>query len=142
MAYEQAIMPTHRTMVGELKRSLLPEFVGENFIKYWRVRFDTARIHALWEDDLQKSQRIAAAVEGSLITVGEGRRELGYAVDSAQPDYYLRKVTMQAVPADKPMTPVARVTETVPVVTEPGSGEEETVVKPPPQGESAEAATE
>jgi len=135
LAWRGAVMPMQKIIAGELKRSLIGEF--QDNPNLFRVRFDASKIHALWEDDTQKAQRIAALVEGSILTVGDGRRELGYPVDPTQPDYYLRKVTMQAVPADDPMAQVARVTETAPttpadVVVDPGT------VVPPAEGEAAD----
>ncbi len=135
LAWRGAVMPMQKIIAGELKRSLIWEF--QDNPNLFRVRFDASKIHALWEDDTQKAQRIAALVEGSILTVGDGRRELGYPVDPTQPDYYLRKVTMQAVPADDPMAQVARVTETAPttpadVVVDPGT------VVPPAEGEAAD----
>lgn len=138
LAWRGALMPMQKIMAGELKRSLVGDFQKNPDL--FRVRFDASKIHALWEDDLQKAQRVVATAEGSLITVGEARRELGYVVDGTQPDYYLRKVTVQAVPATDPMAQVARVTQTSPgaptdLVTDPGT------VKPVTEGDpAAEAA--
>ena len=109
MAWRQAVIPTQEDFADELNRSLLPEFHDNENL--FRFRFDIAKVHGLWEDSKDKSDRVIAEVEGSLLTVGEGRRELGYAADEIH-DYYLRKVTVQAVPADDPLQPVARVTET------------------------------
>ena len=130
LAWRGAIMPMQKIMAGELKRSLVGDFQKNQSL--FRVRFDASKIHALWEDDLQKSQRVANAVESSLITVGEGRRELGYAAD-AKHDFYLRKVTVQAVPADDPMKPVERITQTIAPGTEPAP-DGDPIVKPPPVG--------
>lgn len=138
LAWRGALMPEQKIIAGEMRRSLMGEFQDNPSL--FRVRFDASKIHALWEDDLQKGQRVSLAVENSIITVGEARRELGYPVDSTQPDYYLRKVTMQAVPTTDPMAQVARVTETAAttptdVVTDPGK------VTPPPEGEAADGET-
>lgn len=122
LAWRGAIMPMQKIMAGELKRSLLGDFQANTSL--FRVRFDASKIHALWEDDTQKAQRVANLVGASMITVGEGRRELGYPADTKH-DFYIRRVTEQAVPANDPMAQVARVTETSPtapadVVTDPG----------------------
>ncbi len=134
-------MPEQKIIAGEIRRSLIPEFQTDQFAHLFRVRFDSSKIHALWEDDLQKAQRIVTLTEGSIMTVGQAQRELGLPVDSTQKDYYLRKVTVQAVPADDPMAQVARVTETnaappTDVVTDPGK------VTPPPEGETDSATSE
>jgi HK97 family phage portal protein len=136
LAWRGSIMPTQKAMARELKRSLVGEFQKQ--ASRYRVRFDVSKIHALWEDDQQKAQRVATTAENSLITVGEARRELGYPAD-AKHDFYLRKVTVQAVPADEPMKPVARITETSPTPPPaPGSEEETGKVKPPGEGEPEE----
>ena len=121
LAWRGAIMPEQKIMAGELKRSLLPEFQSNTSL--FRVRFDASKIHALWEDDTQKATRIAALVDGSILTVGEGRRELGYAADQTH-DFYLRNTNLQAVPANDPMTPVTPPTrESVGTVTPPLEGD-------------------
>ena len=137
LAWQGALMPEQKIIAGEIRRALMGEFQDNPGL--FRVRFDASKIHALWEDDLQKNQRVSLAVENSIITVGEARRELGFPVDSGQKDYYLRKVTVQAVPADDPMAKVARVTETSP--TPPTDvAVDEGKVTPPPEGE-ADGAT-
>lgn len=131
LAWRGAIMPEQKIMAGELKRSLLGDFHKNTSL--FRVRFDASKIHALWEDDTQKAQRVSGLVEKSVLTVGEGRRELGYAADEKH-DFYLRAVTVQAVPADDPMAQVERITATSPaaptdVVHDPGQ------VMPPAEGD-------
>lgn len=134
LAWRGAIMPMQKIMAGELKRSLIGDFQDNKSL--FRVRFDASKIHALWEDDTQKAQRITSLVDGSILTVGEGRKELGYTADDTH-DFYLRKVTQQAVPADDPMAQVARISQTsaapTDVVTDPGK------IPAPPAGEPAPA---
>jgi hypothetical protein len=103
LAWRGALMPMQKIMAGELKRSLLGDFQANTSI--FRVRFDASKIHALWEDETQKGERIANLVTSSIITVGEGRRELGFPADETH-DFYIRKATDQAVPADDPLKPV------------------------------------
>lgn len=70
---EQALIPLRRFDAEELTSSLQKDFPGN-----WRIVVDVDGIPALQENVERKWRRILSAVKEGLLTIDEGRAEIGY----------------------------------------------------------------
>lgn len=86
LAWTSGIIPLQDTVADELDRSLLPDFEGSMATHDWdaeqdaRVRFDTSKVRALWENTNEKHTRVREDFEAKIIDRAEARRETGRAV--------------------------------------------------------------
>lgn len=102
LSWEQGIEPNQAICADEMDRSLLPEFQDNTSL--FRTRFDTSVVDAINESKSEKTTRVTTLVNGNIITVAQGQRELGYKVDPAV-DKYLRELTAPAeAPKPEPAT--------------------------------------
>lgn len=96
LAWKQCVIPTQRLFAEQLQISLLSEFEADpDRFKVW---FDTSDVEALQESENQRAERMLKLVNGGLITMGEGRSDLGFDVNSSH-DIYLRPSSLIEVPA-------------------------------------------
>ncbi len=104
LAWKGAIMPEQEIIADELDRSLLPEF--QSNVGLFRVKFDASQVRALWEDEKEKAARLLDLMSGGVITLAEGRQELGFEVRDEHKVYY-RPTGVVAVrtPAEEVMPP-------------------------------------
>lgn len=74
LAWTGGIIPMQEVLAEDMDLQLLPEFeTGE----HTRVRFDTSRVRALWEDNNEKHTRVREDYKAKLIDRAEARRETG-----------------------------------------------------------------
>jgi HK97 family phage portal protein len=76
-------LPTLRLLESVLNLQLTSQF-GNDI----RLHFDRTKIPALQEDENEKSKRIVEQYRTSLITLNEGREQLGYEPDPEGDEYY------------------------------------------------------
>lgn len=106
LAWRGSIMPTQEIIADELDRSLLPEFQKNTGL--FRVKFDASQVRALWEDEKEKAERLAALVAGGVIMLSEGRAPLGFEVRDEHKVYYRpSNVTAVKTPGEKIEPPKA-----------------------------------
>lgn len=74
--WNETLKPLYRELAGPLNRSLRPEFPGVE-----EIDFNLATVGALQPDQDTLHARVRADVAGGLISVEEGRGEIGYATD-------------------------------------------------------------
>jgi phage portal protein BeeE len=106
-AWNGCIMPMQAILSEELDRSLLSEFQANTDI--FRTQFDTSDVRALREDEAEKTDRFTKLVAGGIVTVGEGRRNLGLDAGPEHDVYYRPNI----------VTPVKTPGEAVPVAPAP-----------------------
>jgi len=70
--WNETLKPLYKELVGPLNRSLASEFPGVQ-----EVAFDLSTVGALQEDDDSRHTRVRADVGGGIMSVEEGRLELG-----------------------------------------------------------------
>lgn len=116
LSWDACLIPMGANLASTLDQQLLPEFQGNPGL--FRTKFDLSDVRALQEDEKQKTDRVLEMVEKSVITVGEGRRDLGYPTDTSH-DFYLRATTVQAIPKNDPLRPTPRVQEVVQPLPDP-----------------------
>lgn len=75
LAWTGGIIPMQEILAEDLDLQLLPEF--EDRPELARVRFDTSRVRALWEDNNEKHTRVREDFKAKLIDRAEARRETG-----------------------------------------------------------------
>jgi HK97 family phage portal protein len=85
-AWTEGIIPVQEDISDEVNRSLLPEFAGERGQE--RMRFDTSKVRALWEDANEKHTRIREDFQAKIIDRAEARRETGRVVRPEDEDVY------------------------------------------------------
>lgn len=94
LAWTGGIIPMQEIIADECDRSLIAEFEkGDDH----RLRFDTSKVRALWEDANEKHDRIRKDVLAGIITVKQAQQLLGYAIDD-QRDVYLQPVNLIQLP--------------------------------------------
>lgn len=125
-AYEECILPLHKLIAKEIRRSLLPLFstasVGSNKPQAlaagrlseraaeptpisgkkttetrFTVRFDTSKLSVFQEDQASRARTANMLVTGGWVMVGTGMRMMGMHADASF-DYYLRKTGTNPVP--------------------------------------------
>lgn len=101
LAWTGGIIPMQEIIADEIDRSLLPEF--EERPQRFRMRFDSSKVRALWEDNNEKSNRIVKQALARIIKVGEARQELGYPVDESHDVYLLPQNVIQLLPSGIPV---------------------------------------
>lgn len=94
-AYEDCIIPMQNVFAEELDVQLLPEF--ETDPKKVHVAFDLSDVRVLQEDENKHAERVTGLVSSRLLSVAEGRSELGYEV-RPEHEIYLQKVNIVIVP--------------------------------------------
>lgn len=75
LAWTGGIIPIQEDIADEVNRSLLPEFAGERGAE--RMRFDTSKVRALWEDNNEKHERVREDFKAQVIDRAEARQETG-----------------------------------------------------------------
>lgn len=94
LAWTGCVIPMQEIVADECDRSLIPEFEkGTNR----RMRFDTSKVRALWEDANEKHDRIRKDVMAGIITVKQAQQLLGYTIDEER-DVYLQPVNLIQLP--------------------------------------------
>jgi phage portal protein BeeE len=96
LAWTGGVIPMQEAIADEVDRSLMPEFEpgGE---RQFRLRFDTSKVRALWEDANEKHDRIRKDVLAGIITVKQAQQLLGYPLDDDR-DVYLQPVNLLQLP--------------------------------------------
>jgi len=112
LAWTGGIIPLQEIMADEIDRSLLPDFDARALSGTARMRFDTSRVRALWEDNNEKHDRVRKDYLASIITRAEARRETGRPADDAKDDVYVQPVNVIQLPESgiapqQPSTPRA-----------------------------------
>lgn len=93
-AFESTVIPMYREMGDELTAQLLPDFMRTD---RWRLVHDLRQVRVLQEDEHKRSQRIVGEVRGGMISIAEGRRDLGRPV-LPEHEVYLRPRSLSVVP--------------------------------------------
>lgn len=93
LAWDNGVIPLQRTIAGDVKRQLLPDFVADGET----VEFDNSRVSALQEDEKERDERITNLVNGGIWTRGEGRAATGQEATEAD-DVFLIPINMIEVP--------------------------------------------
>lgn len=107
LAWKGAIMPEQDIIASELDRSLLPDFQKNTDL--FRVKFDVSQVRALWEDEKEKADRLAALVGGGVIMLSEARAQLGFEVKDEHKVYYRpNTVTAVKMPGEKVEPPAPK----------------------------------
>jgi len=96
-AYEDCIIPMQNTIAEELDVQLMPEFETDRKV---HVGFDLSDVRVLQEDENKHAERVRTLVAGGILTIGEGRRELGYEVKPEHEVYQMSIATM-LIPAGR-----------------------------------------
>lgn len=94
LAWTGCVIPMQEIVADECDRSLIPEFETG---KTHRMRFDTSKVRALWEDANEKHDRIRKDVMAGIITVKQAQQLLGYTIDEER-DVYLQPVNLIQLP--------------------------------------------
>lgn len=97
-AWENGVLPIGKLIAGELKRSLLPDFMGQTKGVH-DVVWDTSAVPAMQEDQDKKADRLNKMVTAGWVTVYEARDAIGFDVDDSH-RIYLRPISVIEVPAD------------------------------------------
>ena len=95
LAWTGGIIPLQEIIADECDRSMLPEFEPKG--SPFRLRFDTSKVRALWEDANEKHDRIRKDVLAGVITVKQAQQLLGYPIDDKR-DVYLQPVNLIQLP--------------------------------------------
>ena len=98
LAYESALIPTQRIMAADMWLQLLDDFVDD--IESWEVGYDYTNVRVLQEDMDKKWARVTAAVQGTVIKISEGRKELGFQSTPDEEVYAHRKTFTFTRPED------------------------------------------
>jgi HK97 family phage portal protein len=96
LAWTGGIIPMQEIIADEVDRSLIPEFEAGRENRF-RLRFDTSKVRALWEDANEKHDRIRKDVLASIITPMQAQQLLGYPIDEDR-DVYLQPVNLIQLP--------------------------------------------
>ena len=110
-AYENVIVPMHRTTAEELDNTLLREFDEPGTS---RVVYDIDDVRVLQEDENERSKRITHEYEVGLISRGEAKRELGYQAETADDEVYRQSISDVMVRAGQAPPPPPAATRQVP----------------------------
>ena len=102
LAWTGGIIPMQEIIADEVNRSLMPEFQESAGA---RMRFDTSKVRALWEDTNEKHDRIRKDVMAGILPVDQGQALLGYPKDEDRA-VYLQPVNLLQL-ADGSMATVA-----------------------------------
>lgn len=87
-AWTEGIIPVQEDIADEVNRSVLPEFAGERGAE--RMRFDTSKVRALWEDTNEKHTRVREDFQATIIDRAEARRETGRVVRPEDKGVYFK----------------------------------------------------
>lgn len=98
LAWTGGIIPLQEIMADEIDRSLLPDFDPRAKSGTARMRFDTSRVRALWEDNNEKHDRVRKDMLAGMITRAEARRETGRPADDSKDDVYVQPVNVIQLP--------------------------------------------
>lgn len=117
--YRDTIVPLWTRLDDALTTGLLPDFEPPD--SSVSLEFDTDDVEALQEDRNAKAQALVVpGFTGGLLSNHMALRELGMQVPEGLPEYYLRGIATEAIPADDPLQLAMPATTTTP---------------PPPAGE-------
>jgi phage portal protein BeeE len=94
LAWTGGVIPMQEIIADECDRSLVPEFEKDDD---YRLRFDSSKVRALWEDVNDKHDRIRKDVLAGIITVKQAQELLGYSIDGER-DVYLQPVNLIQLP--------------------------------------------
>ena len=97
-AWENGVIPIGKLIAGELKRSLLPDFVGASQGVH-DVVFDTSGVPAMQEDEDKKAERLNKMVTAGWVMVYDAKKAMGFDADDSD-RIYLRPISVIEVPAD------------------------------------------
>jgi HK97 family phage portal protein len=123
--YRDTIVPLWSRFDDALTTGLLPEFEPPD--STIQLNFDDSEVDALQEDRNDKAQKLALpGFAGGLLSNHMAMRELGITVPEGLPEYYLRSISVEAIPADDPL----QLTTTTTTTTAPPQLPQTT---PPPQ---------
>lgn len=105
LAWTGGIIPMQEDIADEITRSLVPEFESQR--DGYRMRFDTTKVRALWEDTNERHARIREDYKARLIDRATALREMGRAAQSADVGIYYEGPPAQAA-APVPASPTAK----------------------------------
>lgn len=86
LAWTGGIIPLQEIISEDIDFRLLPEF--EDKPEKYRLRFDTSKVRALWEDNNEKHDRVRKDFQAKLIDRAEARKETGRTVRPEDADVY------------------------------------------------------
>lgn len=86
LAWTGGIIPVQEVLAEDMDLQLLSEF--EENADHVRVRFDTSKVRALWEDNNEKHTRVREDYKAKLIDRAEARRETGRTVRTEDEGVY------------------------------------------------------
>lgn len=116
LAWHNGVLPVCRTLAGEIKRSLLPDFGPMTGLD---LGWDTSEVLALREDEDKETERWGKRLAGGGITVFEYRDALGMDADDSH-RIYLRSIATIEVPEGAPPRAIS---------VDPATGKERTGTK-------------
>lgn len=114
--WDETLMPLYRMIASKLTQTLVPEF--DMLAPLDEIQFDMSSVGALQEDVDAQHTRIREDVKAGLLSVQEGRQELG-----RDPDFEPDAVLL--VPQTLVPLPVEQLTQPRPVLGQPAEGEGE-----------------
>lgn len=106
-AYSNGLIPDQRIMADVVQWQLLTEWEADPH--EWVFGFDLSKVRALQEDLYKLAQRMNLLLNGGGIMVAELRRAVGFPVDDARDNIFLRQANQTEVRADsgavRPLAP-------------------------------------
>lgn len=100
--YRDTIVPLWSRLDDALTTGLLPDFEPPDSTV--SLEFDVSDIEALQEDRNEKAKSIVMpGFVGGLLSNHMALKELGMAIPDGLPEYYLRGIAVEAIPADDPL---------------------------------------
>lgn len=111
--YRDTIVPLWARLDDALTTSLLPDFEPpESTVS---LEFDTSGVQALQEDRNEKARAVVVpGFTAGLISNHMALTELGMQIPEGLPEYYLRSISVEAIPADDPLQTTVTTTTTPP----------------------------
>lgn len=111
--YRDTIVPLWTRFDDVATTGLLPDFEPMPTTRY--LGFDKSDIEALQEDRNEKARAIVIpGFGGGLLSNHMALRELGMPIPDGLPEYYLRSIAVEAIPADALLAPPTPTTTTTP----------------------------
>lgn len=112
--YRDTIVPLWSRFDDALTTGLLPDFEPDPESSV-SLEFDDSDVDALQEDRNEKARALVVpAFTGGLLSNHMALREIGITVPEGMPEYFLRGISVEAVPADDPLQLTTTTTTTLP----------------------------
>jgi HK97 family phage portal protein len=96
LAWVQCVTPMQTSLAKQATNQLLPDFVGDNFRRLFRARFDTSEVSAFQEEAASEAERITLLVEKNVLRIDRAQHILGLEVDPKRQVYFNELVTAAA----------------------------------------------